>query len=149
RSSADGAQGVYRAGSGTHLCAGTRALPAGGGNAPALPGLDGAVGVLSGPGRVADRLRAGRAAPAGGPERPRSRPPPGGALCPGGYPVLAGRVAPGARAFGAESSPLQSAAAPCPRLSLWGGRRGVFPRLYVLAPVVARLSAAGGAAEPA
>src|SRR5439155_10408148 len=82
------------------------------------------------------------------PERPSSRPPPGGALCPGGYPVLAGRVAPGARAFGAESSPLQSAAAPCPRLSLWGGRRGVFPRLYVLAPVVARLSAAGGAEEP-
>jgi predicted ATPase len=53
-----------------------------------------------------------------------------------------------ARALGAESGALQSAAAPRPRLSLWGGRRGLLPRLYVLAPVVARLSAPGGAEDP-
>ena len=88
----DGHQGLGGPGGGTSLRPGARALPAGGGDAAALPGAAGLVVLLSDPGGVTDGAGAGGAAPHPGPACRRPGAPPGGPLCPREHLELSGRV---------------------------------------------------------
>src|SRR5262249_36615292 len=97
----DGHQGLWGPGSGTSLCPGARAVPAGGGSVTALPGVAGATIILYRAGGVTNSARVGRAAPQPGSTPARPRAPRGGPPVVGIDLILAWRVECGARALGA------------------------------------------------
>ena len=107
------------------LCPGARTLPAGGGDAAALPGAAGLVVLLPDAGGVTDGAGAGGAPPHPGPAGRRPGAPPGGPLCAGGHLDMAGRVRPLPMPILQQGMALYDPpAAPVPRLAVRPRPRG-------------------------